>query len=130
MSRHLQQDIEALKEKIIEMGQRYTSLDAPAYADSQLSIKDMLKDEKIDLPDKHSDSDSLKSFLSSAMAALDPKEQKILTFFYGLDSNKEMNLRELGELFGLSKERIRQIKEIALEKLRDLKLRREYMLAA
>ena len=50
--------------------------------------------------------------------SLQPREAKIVKLYYGLDGNEPLTLREIGSIFNLSRERIRQIKERAIERLR------------
>ncbi len=64
------------------------------------------------------------------LKSLKPREQKVLKYFFGLDSHKIMNLREISEILNISRERVRQIKEAALDKLRDLKIKRELITAS
>lgn len=61
---------------------------------------------------------SRKDAINSLMDCLKERELKILTYYYGLDGNKEMTLEEIGNIFSLTQERIRKIKDKALVKLR------------
>ena len=60
---------------------------------------------------------SLKDHLYACLGELDPKEQKVLRLRFGLDEGEPKTLKEIGEMMGLSRERIRQIEAQALEKL-------------
>lgn len=62
--------------------------------------------------------DALRDLLRRALRDLDEREQQVLTMRFGLDGREAMKLREIGELLGLSRERIRQIEEKAIESLR------------
>lgn len=70
---------------------------------------------------------SQKETVESLVGSLNPREKKVVEYFFGLGSNKIMNLREISDLLNISRERVRQIKESALDKLRDLKLSREVL---
>jgi len=101
-----------------------------------LSIDDLVKtgNEDIFTPDisndissENVDRSSSKQYLLRLLKALNPREQKVIQYFFGLNSNKIMNLREISDLLNISRERVRQIKEVALDKLRDLKLSRDML---
>ena len=61
---------------------------------------------------------TLKAEISSALSTLDEREQKVIRLYFGLGGGTEMTLEEIGKQFRLTRERIRQIKEKALRKLR------------
>ena len=56
--------------------------------------------------------------IRETLDSLQPREAKIVKLYYGLDGNEPLTLREIGSIFNLSRERIRQIKERAIERLR------------
>jgi RNA polymerase primary sigma factor len=107
-------------EKILEMGQRHMSLSSPCGADSNDVLMDKIEDSSIESPDEKIQNQSISSYVENNLNLLKPMEKKVLVFFFGLKANKFMNLREIAEVMGLSKERVRQLKESALEKLRTL----------
>jgi RNA polymerase primary sigma factor len=117
-------------EKILELGQHHSSLDAALYADSNTSYLNRLPESSFIGPEESANLHSLNNFLFSAMDELNIRERKIITCSFGLTENKPMNLREMADLFGLSRERIRQIKEDALEKMRNAKVKENVLLAA
>ena len=61
--------------------------------------------------------------LETVLDRLDAREQRILRLYFGLDGDPALTLEEIGCLFGLTRERIRQVKERALARLRDRTLR-------
>ncbi|MBF0433159.1 MAG: RNA polymerase sigma factor RpoD/SigA [Fibrobacteria bacterium] len=115
---------------LLKMNQRHVSLDAPCCTASDTSYVDSLSDNRTDYPDAEVMKNSLSEFISNSMLHLSKKERKVLQLCFGLNQIKRLNLREVGELLGLSKERIRQIKEGALEKMRDVKMPRDFLVAA
>ena len=70
------------------------------------------------MPDEVAMADALKQEIGRAIASLTPRESEIMNLYYGLDSNRTYTLDEIGKRFGLTRERIRQIKEKAINKLR------------
>jgi RNA polymerase primary sigma factor len=107
-------DIEELKKLSINS----LSLDAPMAYDEDVALGDMVADETDDplLMDLHYE--SLSQELGFLLAELTPRESTILRHYFGLDGRKKKTLEEIGEMMGLTRERIRQIKEEALGKLR------------
>ena len=106
-------------EKVVEMGQRHSSLDAKVDEDGDSSLLDMLHDEDAMLPDEHVESLDEMQNLSAMIAELPAQERRVLCMYFGIDYGEAFNLQEIGKIVGLSKERVRQIKERALARLRD-----------
>ena len=61
---------------------------------------------------------SLKDEVQHGLAILSPREVEVLSSYYGLNNHKSLTLEEIGELYGLTRERVRQIKERAIRRLR------------
>ncbi len=101
----------------IKMVEPPVSLDMNLGSDEGLSLKDVLA---VDAPNPHEElhANELKDKLQQAMNSLGKKEQQVLKDYYGLDEVRRMSLTQIGEASELSKERIRQIKDKALSKLR------------
>ena len=85
--------------------------------DSDSTFGDFIEDESKGPEEQVLDS-SLKSDVRSLLSVLSDKEKNIIEMRYGLNGNKPMSLKEIGDSFSLTKERIRQIEKRALEKLR------------
>ncbi|HRI07624.1 MAG TPA: sigma-70 family RNA polymerase sigma factor [Nannocystaceae bacterium] len=103
------------------------SLDQPLAVDRETTLLDHLEDDSlIDTPELL-ESDLLHSTLREVFAALPPMEADILRKRMGMDDEDEMTLKEIGERYSLSRERIRQIQEQALSKLRSEFRRRDLM---
>ena len=102
-------------------GRRILSLDAPLEEEEAASLLATVADETEETPDSALMRHSLQEEVEAALGSLDERESEIIRLYYGLDGAQSMNLAEIGSKFGLSRERIRQIKEKALRKLRNPK---------
>lgn len=116
--------------KVIEMGQGHFSLDAEGGAERDLTLRDRLADTTVEHPDEFASQQSVEKMLTMHMDALTGIEKKVVQFHFGMESHQPMSLRKIGDLFGLSRERVRQIKDAALNKLRQNSAEYEYLLAA
>jgi RNA polymerase primary sigma factor len=102
-----------------ELPSTHLSLDFPANREEGTSYKDLLaSNEDFDPAERLSTERWLQS-LPECMDCLGPLELQVLRWRFGLDGTSEMTLREIGDKFSLSRERIRQLQEQALAKLRD-----------
>jgi RNA polymerase primary sigma factor len=97
----------------------YVSLDDPFEEDEDNSLMDCLPDDASARPDAVTFGHTLEQDLRQALAALDRREEKILRLYFGIDCVEPLTLEQIGATMGLTRERIRQIKEKALGKLRD-----------
>ncbi len=96
------------------------SLDSPVGDDDTSSVSELVADVNAAAPYERLDKETELSSVQDALATLDERERKILSLRFGLnDSGAEKTLEEVGAHFGLTRERIRQIQEIALKKLRN-----------
>lgn len=103
----------------IKISGRHVSLDAPFVEGEDNSLLDILVNDDSPTADNTLIKDSLASEVKRALdTLLSERERDILRMYYGIGSN-EMTLEEIGERFGLTRERVRQIKEKALRKLRN-----------
>lgn len=97
---------------------RHVSFDAPISGDDGSStMLDILPDDD-DSPDIRLMEESLKTEVREGLSILSPREIEVLSCYYGLNGKKSLTLEEIGELYGLTRERVRQIKERALRRLR------------
>jgi len=94
------------------------SLDRPIGEDGDSSLLDVLAAPSEDEPEARVDAERWPKDLGNLLARLPPIEAAILRFRYGLDDGEELTLREIGDKYNLSRERIRQLQEQALDKLR------------
>ena len=79
---------------------------------------DLIPDDSLPSSDEILSGDELKAEIGSAMHALTEGEARVLKMYYGLDGHEPMTLEEIGAYVGRTRERVRQIKEKALQKLR------------
>jgi RNA polymerase primary sigma factor len=97
---------------------RHVSVDAPITSDdSDSTMLDVISmnDES---PDQDLMDQSLKDEVQQGLSILSPREVEVLSAYYGLNGFKALTLEEIGELFNLTRERVRQIKERAIRRLR------------
>ncbi|MDB6015756.1 MAG: polymerase, sigma 70 subunit, RpoD subfamily [Pedosphaera sp.] len=97
---------------------RPASLEAPLGDDETSRIADVVRDETADTPYEQLEDKTNTSMLRELVATLDTREAEILRYRFGLDGDNEKTLEEVGEKFGVTRERIRQIQNAALGKLR------------
>ena len=105
-------------EKIMEMGLRHSSLDEQINGEEGSSIMDVIEDTHTEAPDVMTTTDSQKKFVSRMLGKLNDQERTVLSMYFGINYHEPLNLEEIGEIIGLSKERVRQIKEKGLANLR------------
>lgn len=105
--------------QILEAAQEPVSLEACTTGDKDSVLNNFVEDKKAISPDEPVMNEDLRSVTQSALQSLSPREQEIMRMRYGLnEEGREYTLQECGERFQVSRERIRQIEERALQKLR------------
>ena len=97
---------------------RPASLDAPLGDDDSNRFADIIPDERAADPYEELEDKTNADMVREVIGILDPREMTILRFRFGLDGGGEKTLEEVGEKFGVTRERIRQIQNVALRKLR------------
>jgi RNA polymerase primary sigma factor len=96
------------------------SLDAPMREDDSEGFGEVVKDEKARTPYDHLEAKTVTAMLWEMVNALDPREKAILRARFGLDGEPEQTLEEVGRKFGVTRERIRQLQNLALSRLRKM----------
>ena len=99
---------------------RPASLDAPIGDDDSNNFADVVQDENADTPYQQLEEQTVTKMLQDMVKTLDPREATILRYRFGLDGGSEKTLEEVGQKFGVTRERVRQIQNIALNKLRKM----------
>ena len=99
---------------------RPTSLDAPIGEDDSNSFAEIVQDEHAATPYQHLEDKTVTKMLQEMVKTLDSREVMILRHRFGLDGRTEKTLEEVGEKLRVTRERVRQIQNIALHKLRDM----------
>ena len=99
---------------------RPASLDAPIGDEDSNNFAEVVQDENADTPYEMLEDKTVTGMLQEMVKKLDPREATILRYRFGLDGGSEKTLEEVGEKFGVTRERVRQIQNIALRKLRKM----------
>src|SRR5215216_5930515 len=99
---------------------RPASLDAPIGDDDSNNFSEVVQAEKANTPYEQLEEKTVTKMLKEMVKTLDPREATILRYRFGLDGGPEKTLEEVGERFGVTRERVRQIQNIALNKLRKM----------
>jgi RNA polymerase primary sigma factor len=103
---------------ILNYNQETSSLDVNVDEENSSHISDIISDDNFDEPLEAVFSAALKSTFDKVLMSLTSREMAIVQLRYGLDGKKPMTLEETGKALGLTRERVRQIQEVALKKLR------------
>ena len=102
---------------LLQVADENVSLSTVIDEEHDFHLSEKLKQTQIPSADEELYKSSLKSHLAACLDELDPKEEKVLRLRFGLGEEEPKTLKEIGEMMGLSRERIRQIEAQALEKL-------------
>ncbi|MBS1556588.1 MAG: RNA polymerase sigma factor RpoD/SigA [Bacteroidota bacterium] len=97
---------------------RHVSMDAPFVQGEENSLLDVLENDSEETPDSGLMTDSLRREVQRALSTLTQRESDVITLYFGLNGEHAMTLEEIGEKFSLTRERVRQIKEKAIRRLR------------
>jgi len=97
---------------------RHVSMDAPFVQGEENSLLDVLENDGDEKPDDGLMKDSLRKEVQRALSTLTQREADVITLYFGLNGEHAMTLEEIGEKFNLTRERVRQIKEKAIRRLR------------
>ena len=112
--------IDLPEDKILEamkVNGKHISVDAPIMEGADSSLLDVLPNTESPMADNELVMESLREEVANALNVLNERERNIIECFYGINQ-REMTLEEIGDKFGLTRERVRQIKEKALRRLR------------
>lgn len=102
----------------LKISGRHVSMDAPFVQGEENSLLDVLENDGEEKPDAELMNDSLRREVQRALSTLTMRESEVITYYFGLNGEHAMTLEEIGEKFNLTRERVRQIKEKAIRRLR------------
>lgn len=103
---------------VMDISQVVTSLDTPVDEDGETSMGDLIADRSTENPVANMIKEANRQIVVNILNTLNSREAEILKMRFGIDAEKAMTLEEVGDHYGLSKERIRQIENKAIRKLR------------
>lgn len=106
-----------VKESMKNSG-RHVSMDAPLVEGEDSNLYDVLRSGESPNPDKELMIESLRVEIERSLQTLTPREADLIRLYFGLNGNHPMTLEEIGETFDLTRERVRQIKEKAIRRLK------------
>ncbi|MFM7329550.1 MAG: RNA polymerase sigma factor RpoD/SigA [Bacteroidota bacterium] len=102
----------------LKISGRHVSMDAPFVQGEENSLLDVLENDDDETPDQGLLTDSLRKEVQRALGTLTQREADVITLYFGLNGEQALTLEEIGEKFSLTRERVRQIKEKAIRRLR------------
>ncbi len=117
IAKELDMDLDEVSETL-KMGTRHVSMDAPFSQGEENSLLDVLASDENPLPDTSLMSASLRNEIERALSTLTDRESEVIKLYFGFDGEHSLTLEEIGEQFHLTRERVRQIKEKAIRRLR------------
>ena len=104
--------------EVLKVAQEPVSLETPIGEEDDSHLGDFIEDKDATSPEQHAASEMLKDQLAEVLATLTDREENVLRLRFGLDDGNPRTLEEVGRVFGVTRERIRQIEAKALRKLR------------
>ena len=117
IAQELDRTINDVKESMKNSG-RHVSMDAPLVEGEDSNLYDVLRSGESPNPDKDLLHESLRTEIERALETLTPREADVIRLYFGLGNQHPMTLEEIGETFDLTRERVRQIKEKAIRRLK------------
>ena len=117
IAKELDMTINDVKESLKNSG-RHVSMDAPLVEGEDSNLYDVLNSGESPNPDRTLLHESLRTEIERALETLTPREADVVRLYFGLGNQHAMTLEEIGETFDLTRERVRQIKEKAIRRLK------------
>ena len=102
----------------LQMGTRQVSINAPFVQGEENGLLDILEDDSGEPPDSTLINNSLREDVQRSLSTLSQRESDVISLYYGLNGRSAMTLEEIGDMFRLTRERVRQIKEKGIRRLR------------
>ena len=117
IAKELDMTINDVKESMKNSG-RHVSMDAPLVEGEDSNLYDVLRSGESPNPDRDLLHESLRTEIERALETLTPREADVIRLYFGLGNQHPMTLEEIGETFDLTRERVRQIKEKSIRRLK------------
>ncbi|PIB29768.1 RNA polymerase sigma factor RpoD/SigA [Maribacter sp. 4G9] len=117
IAKELDMTVEDVKQSLKNSG-RHVSMDAPLIDGEDSNLYDVLRSGESPNPDRELLHESLRTEIERALETLTPREADVIRLYFGLAGQHSMTLEEIGETFDLTRERVRQIKEKAIRRLK------------
>ena len=117
LAKKMNTSVEKIRE-IYKISQEPVSLETPIGEEDDSRLGDFIKDEHNMNPEEYTTNELLKDEISDILLTLTEREEKVIRLRFGLEDGKSRTLEEVGQIFGVTRERIRQIEAKALRKLR------------
>ena len=117
IAKELDMTVSDVKESMKNSG-RHVSMDAPLVEGEDSNLYDVLRSGESPNPDRNLLHESLRTEIERALETLTPREADVVKLYFGLGEKHAMTLEEIGETFDLTRERVRQIKEKAIRRLK------------
>jgi len=105
-------------EYILKMNAKEVSMDAPVASDDEMTFIDTMVPDDNDDADRSIMSETESAEIKRSLMVLNERERQVLIYYFGLGSNKSYTLEEIGYLMDMTRERVRQVKDKAIKKLR------------
>jgi len=118
LAEELEMDVNDVSEAMT-LAAKHLSMDAPFASNEENRLLDVLENEDLPAPDTTLMSESLREEVERALAKLSEREAEVIRLYFGLDNDEPLTLEEIGDKFNLTRERVRQIKEKAIRRLRN-----------
>ena len=117
LAKKMNMSVDKIRE-IYKISQEPVSLETPIGEEDDSHLGDFIKDENNMSPEEYATNEMLKDEISEVLLTLTEREEKVIRLRFGLEDGKSRTLEEVGQMFGVTRERIRQIEAKALRKLR------------
>lgn len=121
MAEYMNLPVEKVKE-IMSLSQETASLDTTVDQDHMTRLSDLIKDEHNKEPIEMVFNLSLQDTINDVLKQLSEREMKIIQLRFGLNGKNPLTLEETGKVLGITRERVRQIQEMAISKMRNFKI--------
>lgn len=109
---------EGIVEKCLETNKKVRSLDAPMEEGEEATLKHFMEDDLIPKPDAQvAQVESMQKEVQMLLEKLKPREAMVLSMYFGIDRDRSMSLGEIGDILGIGRERVRQIRDKSLRRL-------------